>query len=192
MARRAKVGYYPRCTRPSHNAGPAPHAAWELPKGETRGLAMWTEHGLRASRRYAVCIYGQHCRYLPLYLDWAAQSLKINALSLFNDLICTAYAKSSYPSAGNAPKPTAAVNSGERVPPPGRDLLDRRRQPGRTMSSSSRSPPTSNGNRRRVPQLASQPRGGHPDPSQLESYVTRQFSLSPSSPRKHPWRHPRN
>ena len=56
LTRRAKAGYSPCCTGPTHIAVPTRYSAWGFSKAKGRGVSLWTEHGQWAARRYAVCV----------------------------------------------------------------------------------------------------------------------------------------
>ena len=191
MAQRAKLGYRPCCARPTHAAGPNRYAAGEFSKEKVRGLSQWTGHGPSAARRYAACVFAQSWVYLPRNLDWAAKSLKTAAPPLLGGLSGTVNAKPPplrIPStnADDVSNRKVTMNLGEGVPHPDRELLERRRQPGRPTCPPSPSPSTprvkptpssqsdgENSPRSVPPPQAPQPRGRHRDLLKPRSDATR-------------------
>ena len=92
-AQRAKVGYCPCCTRPTHIAAPSRYVVGEFAPSNHRGNSLWMEHGPRAVRYFAAPLYAQDCGYFPPASDWAARPLNARAPPLFDGAFGSAHGR---------------------------------------------------------------------------------------------------
>ena len=128
LAQRAKAGYCPRCTRPTHIGAPGRYAVGEFPKERARCLLLCTERSPRAARRFAARVYAQFWGYRAQNWYWAAQSLKMAAPPLLGDLTGAVRANSPpYPmpptSAEDGSHSRVAMSSEKRCAPAGPQFI---------------------------------------------------------------------
>ena len=130
ITQRAKVGCFPRCTRPTHIAVPARYEVGEFPPQKGREISLRMEHGPLAARYYAARLYARHWGYRQTNWDWAAQSFNIRALPLFDCVFSAVREKSPAVSpppmqVGDVRYPKLIAHLDAGVSPPDKDLLAR-------------------------------------------------------------------
>ena len=101
MTQRAKVGYFPRCSRPTHIAAPSRYVVGEFSPRKARGVSLSMEHGPWAARFFTAPLYAQEWGCFPPTWDSAAQSLNATAPPLFEAAF----------GAVHAPSPTVSLPS---------------------------------------------------------------------------------
>ena len=84
MTQRAKAGYRPCCTRPTHVAAPSRYMAGEYSGRKAHGIQLRKEHGPWAVCYFAATVYVRGNGCLPSDWDWAAQYLTLEPPTLFD------------------------------------------------------------------------------------------------------------
>ena len=165
MTQRAKVGYCPCCTRPTHVAARSRYMAGEYSGHKAHGIQLWKEHGPWAVRYFAATVYTRGTGCLPSDWDWAAQYLTLEPPTLFDGYYGaerpgnTVLPTPSFRDASEGPSKPALLLSGVTRHAQGNISNRRRHHPIRRSSEDHTSIPTPPPTQTSV----SQPRGGRRD-----------------------------